>query len=241
MGNLNLPQIAANQAQKYQTSNDADDYLDLALTATLAVDLTSADETLTDAEFREAFTFVCTGHSVARTLTVPAIARPFGVVNEGTGTVSVECGSTSIDVTAGQSAVFHTDGSANGLYRLGLSASPSGGADPYDVGASYPGSPTASAVLMRYPFPRAVVFPAGLIGSCGTADTGATATATFSIRKNGSQVGTMVFNTGSPNNVASFTMASETTFSAGDVLTVVAPASPDATLADIGFGLAGTR
>lgn len=239
MGNLNLPQIAESQAQKFQTSNDADDYLDLALTATLDVDLSSGDETLTDAEFREAFTFICSGHAVARTLTVPDISRPFGVVNDGTGTISVECGSTSIDVSAGESALFQTDGTANGLYRIAAAGAVAG--TPYDVGASYPGAPTADAVLLRYPFPRQVTFPAGLVGSQGFAATGASGTTTFSIRKNGVQVGTMVFYSGSPNNIASFTMASDTTFAAGDVLTVVAPSVPDGTLADLGLGLAGTR
>jgi len=239
MGNLNLPQIAAAQAQKHQTSNDADDKLDLALTAQLTVDMTSADATLTATQFREAFAFVCSGHGVARILTVAQVSRPFGVVNSGTGAVTVRRGTTNIAVAAGESAVFQTDGTADGLRRLASAGAVT--ADPYDVGASLVGIPGASAVLMRYPFPRQVIFPAGLTGSRGVCATPATATATFLIKKNGSNVGTMVFATGSPNNVASFTMGSQTTFAAGDILTVVAPASPDATLADIGFGLAGTR
>jgi len=241
MGNLNLPQIASNQAQKYQTSNDADEALDLALTEALAVNLTAGDETLSDLEFRESFTFICSGHAVARTLTVPAIARPFGIVNGGSDTVSIECGSTSIDVAAGESSLFQTDGSADGLFRLATGAAPAAASNPYDVGASYPGAPTSSATLLRYPFPRAVTFPAAFANSRCICGTPATATATFSIKKNGVQVGTMVFPTGSPNNVGYFTMASPTTFNAGDVMTVVAPFAPDASLADIGFGLAGTR
>ena len=241
MGNLNLPQIASNQAQKYQTSNDADEALDLALTETLAVNLTAGDETLTDLEFRESFTFVCSGHAVPRTLTVPAIARPFGVVNDGSDVVSVECGTTSIDVAAGASALFQTDGSADGLYRLASGDAPTVAANPYDVGASYPGVPTSGATLLRYPFPRAVTFPAAFAASRCICGTPATAKATFSIKKNGVQVGTMVFPTGSPNNVGYFTMAGDTTFNAGDVMTVVAPVAPDVSLADIGFGLAGER
>jgi hypothetical protein len=110
---------------------------------------------------------------------------------------------------------------------------------PYDVGGSYSGAPTASLVILRYPFPRQVIFPAGLTNSQGVAATAATAQTDFDLKKNGSSVGTMRF--AAAGTVASFIMASQTTFAAGDVLTVVAPGTPDATLANIGFALAGTR
>jgi len=110
---------------------------------------------------------------------------------------------------------------------------------PYDIGGSYSGAPTASVVLMRYPLPRAVTFPAGLAPSQGVAAVAATAQTDFDILKNGSSFGTMRF--AAAGTVASFIAASPATFAAGDILTVVAPASPDATLADIGFALSGTR
>jgi hypothetical protein len=40
---------------------------------------------------------------------------------------------------------------------------------------------------------------------------------------------------------ASFTLATATSFNAGDVLTILAPASPDATLADLAWTLAGSQ
>ncbi|MNT70298.1 hypothetical protein D3C72_2086640 [compost metagenome] len=110
---------------------------------------------------------------------------------------------------------------------------------PYDVGGTYNGAPAASAVLVRLPFPRQVIFPSGLTNSRGTAGTAATAQTDFDIQKNGSSVGTMRFAASSAT--ATFIMGSQTTFAAGDILRVVAPATPDATLADIGFSLAGTR
>lgn len=241
MGNLNLPQIAAAQAQKHQTSNDADDFLDLALTEVLAVNLASSSVTLTSAQFREAFLFDCTGHSVARELICPAVKRPFAVRNGGTGAITVRGGSGSplgsASVAAGDTGFFYSTGTT-----LRAIAS-SGGAvsNPYDVGGTLNGVPTASQVLLRYPFPRTVVFPAALAGSRGFAAVGPTAQTDFNIRKNGTNVGTMRFKTGSPNNHGEFIMASQTTFNVGDVMTVVAPASPDATLADIGFALVGTR
>lgn len=110
---------------------------------------------------------------------------------------------------------------------------------PYDVGGSYAGAPTASLVLVRYPFPRAVAFPASLTNSQGAAATAATAQTDFDLKKNNVSFGTMRF--AASGTTATFIAASSTSFAAGDVLTVVAPATPDATLANIGFALAGTR
>jgi hypothetical protein len=110
---------------------------------------------------------------------------------------------------------------------------------PYDVGGFFPGVPTASVLVLLYKFPRQVVFPSGLTNSSGVAVTAATAQTDFNIVKNGSSVGTMRF--AAAGTAATFIMASSTTFAVGDVLKVIAPASPDATLANIGFSLAGTR
>lgn len=113
------------------------------------------------------------------------------------------------------------------------------GAYPYDLGGTLSGSPTASMVIMRYPMPRPVTFPSGLTNSQGRAGTAATASTTFNIQKNGTNVGTMVF--AASATTATFTMASSTSFATGDVLTVVAPATPDTTLASLGWSLSGTR
>lgn len=114
-----------------------------------------------------------------------------------------------------------------------------GGAPPYDVGAMVTGLPDADAVCLRYKFPREVTFAAGLAPSQGVADVAATADTDFDIQQNGVSVGTMSF--AAAATVATFDMASETVFDVGDVLTVIAPSSPDATLADLSFVLAGTR
>ena len=110
---------------------------------------------------------------------------------------------------------------------------------PYDLSAMYPGAPPASALMLRIPLARAVLFPAGLAGSRGTATLTATATTAFDIQLNGASVATMTFAAGT--STATFTAASTISAEAGDVLSVVAPATPDATLADVGFVLSGTR
>jgi len=109
---------------------------------------------------------------------------------------------------------------------------------PAYVSGSWAGSPGAGQVIDRYIFATPVTFRAGLSGSYGTAGTAATAAANFTIAKNGSTVGTIAFAAGATN--ASFTMAAATGFAGGDVLTIVAPASPDATLANLAWTLTGT-
>lgn len=109
---------------------------------------------------------------------------------------------------------------------------------PAYVSGSWAGSPAAGQVIERYIFATPVNFPSGLAGSYGTAGTAATAAAGFTIAKNGLAVGTMAFAAGAAS--ASFTMAAATGFAGGDVLTIVAPASPDATLANLAWTLAGT-
>lgn len=113
-------------------------------------------------------------------------------------------------------------------------------AQPFDVHAFYPGIPTASAKVVRVPVARAVTFPDDFAGSYGVASATATASTAFDVQKNGSSVGTITFALGA--STATFvTAAGALSLAAGDVLMIVAPGTPDVTLADIGFVLAGTR
>jgi hypothetical protein len=107
------------------------------------------------------------------------------------------------------------------------------------VSGSYSGTTPANLVVQRYVFAGKVMFPVGLAGSQGTAGVAATAATTYSIQKNAANVGTMVF--AASATTATFTMVSATTFMAGDVLTVVAPALPDPTLANLAWTLVGSQ
>jgi hypothetical protein len=70
--------------------------------------------------------------------------------------------------------------------------------------------------------------------SIGTA---ATATTTFTLKKNGSSFGTVAVTSGGS---VTWTVTT-TTFTSGDVITIVAPASPDPTAAQIAMSLYATR
>jgi hypothetical protein len=109
---------------------------------------------------------------------------------------------------------------------------------PADLTGFKMGQPSADEILMRVPIARRTRMKVDLAGSQGVAGAAATAQTDFDIRRNGTSFATMRF--AAAGSVADFIAATETVLEPGDVLSVVAPAAPDATLADIGFTLAGT-
>lgn len=103
----------------------------------------------------------------------------------------------------------------------------------YDIAGSCNGKPTASATLTRFETPRAFSLQAALPGSVSDATAAATLAATLLIFKDAVQIGTITFAAGSKVGVMALT--ADTTFAIRNVLTVVAPAAVDATLANITF------
>lgn len=99
------------------------------------------------------------------------------------------------------------------------------------------GKPAAGAVVKRFIAARGFSLPAGISGAIAKAATAATATASFTLAKNGVPFGTMSF--AAAGSVPTFAAATASSFAAGDVLTIIAPASQDATLADIAYYLPG--
>ena len=235
--NLLIDHIAASQAQKEVTANSAFDALDKALCQFTSVALTDANLTLTDAQMLGNMALKFTGSlTAARTITVPARAKFIYVENGTTGgyALSVKTPSgTAISLGSGERKLLYCNGSDFTI------AAEAGVAAPYDVGGCFVGKPSAGIVILRYPMPRAVRFEAGMSSSRGVAASAASASASFSIRKNGAEFATMTFAASGTN--ATFACATTTNFAAGEVLTVVAPSSPDDTLSDIGFALAGLR
>ncbi len=237
--NLAIEHIAANQSQKEVTANTAFDTLDKAMCQPTNIALTDANLSLTDAQFLGCVYLRFTGTlTAARTITVPAKSKLVIVENSTTGGFAI-----NVKTSAGAAIVFNNGDRkllyGNGTTLLILSEIFSVSAFPYDVGGSISGLPGAAAILLRFPMPRAVRFPAGLANSQGVAAVTASATTVFSLRKNGTQFGTMQFLASA--TTATFTAATATDFAAGDILTILAPNPADTTLADIGFSLAGLR
>ena len=105
------------------------------------------------------------------------------------------------------------------------------------VGGFLPGLPGAGAVLFRYVATRPFTLPAGLPTSQGWAANPATLEADLAIKRNGVAIGTARF--AAAGTTATFVLASEASFAAGDRLEVACPSPADATLADLSITLAG--
>lgn len=176
-----------------------------------------------------------------------------GTVTSVAMTVPAEFSVTGSPITgAGTLAVTKATQSANLVY-----AGPSSGAaaaptfrtlvaadlptQPFDVVAFYPGIPTASAKIYRAKFARAVTFAANFSGSQFAASANATASTVFDIQKNGVSTGSCTIAAAGTTPTFASTGGAAVSFAAGDLLTILAPATADATLADPAFTLAGTR
>jgi hypothetical protein len=107
----------------------------------------------------------------------------------------------------------------------------------YDVVGGAVGAIGASQLMTQFISGRTVTFPASLTGSVGYASTVPTASTTFTITANGTNVGTMVFAAGA--HTPTFTAASSFSLSPGQLLIVTGPASADATIATVSFTLLG--
>jgi hypothetical protein len=111
---------------------------------------------------------------------------------------------------------------------------------PFDVHAFAPGVLTASQKMLRVPVARAVAFPANFAGSYGKASAASTGTAVIDVQKNGVSIGSITFTASATATFATSSGAAQS-LAAGDVLSFIAPGSADATLADVGIVLSGTR
>jgi len=279
--NLNITHIVTAQAQKEVTANEAFDALDAALCGELSLDFTSANVSLSDAQFRSSIAFRAANLSVARDLTVPTIKRLFVVSNkDGTNTLSVKRGATSIAIASGKLALLYTDGTTDGLFaaaadsgagavtsvftRTGAVVAQSGDytaaqisdgggkvimtdaersklgkvLNLYQLAGSLPGAPTSSQRVFHHLAVAAFTLPQNLTGSAGKAKTQASAGTDFDIQVNGVSKGTMRF--AASGATASFIFTADVSVAAGDEIEIIAPASADATLANIVWTLKGT-
>ena len=109
----------------------------------------------------------------------------------------------------------------------------------HDIPVMHNGAPTNGLVLLRIEMVRAVTFPAGLTLSRLKALVAATAESIFSLKKNGTEFGTMTF--AISGTLATVAAASEAVFADGDILTLVSPATADITLADLYGMIVGSR
>ena len=110
---------------------------------------------------------------------------------------------------------------------------------PYNLGAFLAGTLGDGETLMAHIAPYDVAFPSGLSGSFVKSGVAAAASTMIKIQKNGSTVGTITF--ASSATTGTIAITGDPSLVAGDVLSLVAPATADTALADVALTFAGYR
>ncbi len=113
-------------------------------------------------------------------------------------------------------------------------------AQTYDVAGFISGKPANSAIVLRFITTRKFKIAAGFAGCKSSSSVAATASTVFTIKKNGSSIGTITFAVSGTTGTIAQSGSGIINFSVGDILTLEAPATADATLADIAYIFLGT-
>lgn len=244
---LGITEIGESQNNKYVTINNAIVALEQAANRGLSNSSVGAGPwAVTEAEATRYFVFRASGGSADFNITMPSTinavntSRVFTVMNEDStynATVKASSGAgASIVLAPGESGSFYQ--SFEDVYLLSKGTTTAVD-PPYDVGLYIPGQPGDGAEVFKFVAVRAVEWPDDFAGSYGHVGTNPTSSAAFTVKKNGSTIGSITISTGGTFTFA--TTGAETTLAAGDRLTIEAPTPQDATLADVGFNLAGAR
>lgn len=109
------------------------------------------------------------------------------------------------------------------------------GGNRYDLLWSDSDMPASGETIIRIVMTTTVTFPAGMGASKAIAQVAPTASAVFSLRKNGVEFATYTFAAG--QTTATFSCPTQTVFAPGDVYSEHAPAPRDSTL----FGVSSTK
>lgn len=241
---LRAPEVASSQNNKAATINAAIARLEQATQNALTNSALSSETptantwTLTETEFLSYFRFIASGGGAAMTLETQgqnseavATDRFFCVENADATynlTVQSDTPGDTVTLAPGEVALLHQIG--QDVTQVG--GPPAAAATiPYDIGFYFPGTPTSSQILAETFVGEAVTIADDFAGSYCRIGTNPTATFVIDIAVNGSNIGDISISTG---GTATFTTdAGALSLSAGDRITFAAPASVDATAADI--------
>jgi len=169
---------------------------------------------------------------VRQSLAWTPVSVPPGTAISDTPPASPVVGQLWWQSSTGALFLWYNDGSSSQWVQVNTT----GSTGRLELSLFAGGTLSTNEVLFRYEFTSAATLPAGLTGSQGSSGTAATGSPALSIRKNGTQFATATWSGTEPT----FAAASATSFAINDVLSVVAPSTADATLADVNISLVGT-
>lgn len=115
-----------------------------------------------------------------------------------------------------------------------------GGGGSYDMRFGFSATPGADDVIDTVPIARGLSLPANLAGSVATVLTDPTASFVMSLKDDGVEIATITISTAGAFTFAT-TGGTAKTVSAGSILTLVAPTTPDATVAGMSLTILGSE
>src|ERR1035437_4194838 len=240
--NLNIDQLATNQASPEVTVNDANAQLDAALTEIFVVDLAGGNVVITAPQYRAAILFQLANVATSgRTVTLPMIKRGmilFESAAVNTDVITLIVGATDILIQPGRTYAVYTDGTVDGVVARDVG----GVSEPNDMHIFLPGLMANGQLCYFMNVTRPFTLPIGLAGSVATGQAAATGSTTLTLKKNGAVIGagcTLVWS--GAGTVAAATLAAAVSFAIGDTFSIIGPVTADAKLADISLDIAGAR
>ena len=140
------------------------------------------------------------------------------------------------DMTGNTGKVLAVNATEDGVEWVDQSGGGSAGIPILSI--FYPGVTGDNETIYRWTAPVVLNFPIGLTGSKFTAGIAATASTVFTLKKNGTDIGTITFAASGTTGTVSFTGVQ--VFNINDTLTIVGPVTADTTLADLSMSFKGT-
>ncbi|MEX0971534.1 MAG: DUF2793 domain-containing protein [Paracoccaceae bacterium] len=239
---LGLPHLAAAQAQKHVTHNEALDLLDAIIHLSITSQLDTPPGSPSEGD-RHLVIATATGDWAGWEGSIATfIAGAWLRVQPATGWRCWDDAGKVLLVYTGAAwqalaSEAPIDGNAYGRKDgVWVEVAPAGIA--YDVPFTFGGTPTSSEELGRPTIVRTLVFPADFAGSVGFVGTLPTAAFSIDIYDDATQIGTVDITTGGAVSFSS-TGGLEITVAAGSLLRAIAQSTVDATIADISFTLLG--
>lgn len=114
-----ITEISGSQINQYATANEAFRALESLVQNFVELDFAEGDIVIDELVFMRHFMLRTTNNTVARALELPGKIRFFAVLNQGSEPLTITQGATDLTLAAGSSAFYFTDGTENGLIKIG--------------------------------------------------------------------------------------------------------------------------